>query len=65
MTELPLTDMERQLLVVLVTKQWVEIRDDPDMDRQVDELLSIMRKINGVDVQLIARNPDPPRYLVG
>ncbi|MCK1670365.1 hypothetical protein [Bradyrhizobium sp. 150] len=47
-----ITDAERQLLVVLVTKAWVEIRGDVDMRSEALELAGLLRKINGVDKRL-------------
>lgn len=40
-----LTEDERQLLVVLVTKAWVEIRDDLDMAVPTKELETILWKL--------------------
>lgn len=48
-----LTDEERQLLVVLVTKAWVEIRHDSEMEKEASELESILRKISGTDKRII------------
>lgn len=41
-----LSDAERQLLVVFVTKAWVEIRSDVEMQREADELVEILRKLS-------------------
>lgn len=46
------TDAERQLLVVLVTKAWVEIRGDIDMLAATMELETLLRKISGVDKRI-------------
>jgi len=50
------TDSERQLVVMLVTKAWVEIRDDSGLKAETAELESILRKINGVDKLLVVRS---------
>jgi hypothetical protein len=50
------TDAERQLLVMLVTKAWVEIRDDSEMKAEAKELEGILRKISGVDKLLVVRS---------
>jgi hypothetical protein len=44
-----ITDEERQLLVVLVTKAWVEIRHDEAMQKEAAELGVLLRKLSGVD----------------
>jgi hypothetical protein len=51
-----ITDAERQLLVVLVTKAWVEIRSDVDMMSEALELEGLLRKINGVDKRISVEN---------
>jgi hypothetical protein len=50
-----LTEEERQLLVLLVTKQWVEIRDLPGMEEQTKELEKIMIKIGGAGTFICVR----------
>lgn len=47
-----ITDAERQLLVVLVTKAWAEIRHEEGFVREAMELEDILRKISGVDKRL-------------
>lgn len=55
-------DTLRQLLVVLVTKAWAEIRNDPEMTAPRGELEDLMRLISGSDVQLRSvRLRGPPR----
>lgn len=44
-----ITDAERQLLVVLVCRAWLEIRDDIDMRSDALELAGLLRKLSGVD----------------
>jgi len=55
-TDTWITDAERQLLVVLVIKAWVDIRQDPEMQTEAAELESILRKISGVDKTLVVRS---------
>ena len=57
--EEPFTDAERQLLVVLVTKAWVEIRGDAEMASEAAELEGVLRKLSGVDTVLVARRAYP------
>lgn len=52
-TSEPITDAERQLLVVLVMKAFVEIRDDAEMLPQIAELEKLLRKISGVDKRVV------------
>jgi hypothetical protein len=48
-----LTDEERQLVIVLLMKQWVEIRTIGDMEREAKELEDIIRKISGTDKRVL------------
>ena len=54
-----LTDMERQLLVILVTRWWVQIRGDDEMQAEVGELEGILRKISGTDTVVVVRRMYP------
>jgi hypothetical protein len=44
-----LPDQSRQLLVSLVMKAWVEIRDDPAMMEHARECQDIIRRLSGSD----------------
>lgn len=57
MTDQALTDEERQLLVVLVTQAWTRIKDYADpIDRDnAAECEAILRKLSGVDKQVVVR----------
>jgi hypothetical protein len=55
MSDTLITDDERQLLVLLVTRAWLEIRDDSYMRQESAELEVLLRKINGVDKVLTVR----------
>lgn len=48
------TDAERQLLLVLVTRHWVRISDDPVMRSEADELKGVIRKLSGVDTVIVS-----------
>lgn len=50
-----LTDSERQLILVLVTKEWVRLRylRDTHMKGTIEELDSIINKLFGVDTKVI------------
>lgn len=44
-----LTDMERMLVVTLVTEAWARIQGDPAMKSAAQECEGIVRKLSGVD----------------
>lgn len=46
------TDSERQLLLVFITRALVGIRHDPEFKAETDELMSMLKKIQGVDTVL-------------
>lgn len=53
--DIALTDIERNHLVILVASQINRVQNFREMRVQVEELNGILRKIQGVDKQLIAR----------
>jgi hypothetical protein len=45
----PLTESERELLVLLLLNSWVNIRDDPHLTKQAEECEGLIVKLGGVD----------------
>lgn len=63
MTAEILTDDERQLLIVLVTKALVDIRGDRDMLHEYEECLELLRKlgVGGAPMRIECHRVDPYR----
>jgi hypothetical protein len=57
-TEQRLTEDERQLLMVFVMEAMFRIAADPAMEGHRAECHSIIRKLQGVDTQVICRKKD-------
>lgn len=53
----PLTDAERQLLVVLVSQSWVRLAPDTEMQPEAFELKNILRKLSGADTRVWVEKP--------
>lgn len=58
-----LTADERGLVFVLLSREWVRIRHDPDMLREAAELEGILRKIQ--NESLTARGEDEETFAAG
>ncbi len=52
-------DAQRQLLIVLVTRAYVEIRDDLDMAAQTEECEALIKRLSGETTRLLVVRTTP------
>lgn len=55
MADKKLTDAQRQLVLVLFTKAWVEIRDDIELMHNAHEMTEVIELFSGTDTEIISR----------
>jgi len=55
MVDKTLTDAQRQLVLVFITKAWVEIKNEIEFLHNAHELVEIIDLFSGVDTEIIAR----------
>ena len=56
-----LTDENRQLLVVLLTREYTRLRYDTDMQPEADELIGMIAKLTGADTVVLCERAYPSR----
>lgn len=54
-------DAHRQLLLVLVTRAYVDIQNDPEMRTQIKECRDILRRLEGTDTRVMVERAYPSR----
>ncbi len=47
-------DEQRQLLIVMISRAYVQIKDDPEMASAAQECSDLIKRLSGTDTVLIA-----------